>query len=359
MFFEGKISICFFADGENLHTRRWLREMVARNFEVTLVTRRPQEMPGVRVITVSDSLGRLGWFQRILEIRRIVREVRPDIVHGHYVTSYGFWAAVSGIHPLVLTAWGSDILVTPKKSRLMRLLVGWTISRADLITADSLDMIEEILKYPVRGEAKQVQWGVDLDAFRPMPSRRNDGFGVLSLRTWSENYNVDIIIRAFAEFHNLRPELRATLHLLGGGELEGDLRALVKKLEVDSLVKFHGKVSEDCLPEIMSLCDVSISVPTSDATAMSLLESMAMGLPVVVSDLAANRQWVDNKSGFVVPRRDVDAIVTALLALADDPNLRKEMGERNRFKIEKEASRKAEMDRMATVYRRLLVEKGC
>lgn len=324
--------------------------MRVRNFEVTLVARGDIKLPGVRVILVNNAPGVLGWIRRLIEVRRVVREVNPDIVHGHYITSYGFWAAISGIRPLVLTAWGSDILVTPKKSWLMRALVCWTLSRADIITADSVDMLNEIKKYPRKGKAIQVQWGVDMKVFQPRRRRGRAGFAILSLRAWSENYNIDTIVRAFADLNRQRPDLGSSLHLFGGGPLEQSLRELVHTLKVEGQVIFHGKVSEDRLAELMGQGDVSVSVPTSDATAMSLLESMAMELPVIVSDLPANRQWIGDANGRVVPPRDVAALTSALLSLANAPEERAAMGRVNRLEVEMKASRQHEMDNMAQLY---------
>lgn len=123
-------------------------------------------------------------------------------------------------------------------------------------------------------------------------------------------------------------------------------------------VTFHGRVGEAALLEVLAQADISISVPTNDATAMSLLESMAAGLPVVVSDLPANRQWVDAAGGHIVPPGDEKALTQALLGLARDAGLRLAMGARNRAVVEAGASRKAEMDRMAVLYKELFSQKS-
>ena len=353
-----KLSICFFGDGESVHTQRWLREMVKRHFQVTLITRRPILLPGIKVLTVTDSLGKLGWLRRVFEIRRMVSEINPDIVHGHYITSYGFWAAASGVHPMILTAWGSDILVTPKRSFLMRALVSWTISRADVVTADSADVVDEINRYPFNGLALQIQWGVDLELFKPSKKIDNPVFNVLSLRTWSENYNIDIIIRSFYEFTKRRPKISGSLYLLGGGPSEHLLRQLVSNLGLEHRVIFIGHKSEAELPVIIDQCSVSVSVPTSDATAMSLLESMAMELPVIVSNLPANRQWISDRNGFIVEPRNIESLASALTTLADNSDLQKSMGAINRQEVSLKASRQIEMDKMAEIYSSIFIKKS-
>ena len=352
-----KIKICFFADGESVHTQRWLREMAARGFEVILITRRPKKQSEYNTHVVEPGLRRTGWLFGALKIRRIVRKISPDIVHGHYITSYGMWAAISGVKPLVLTAWGSDILVSPKQNRLIRWLTGWMLRRADLITADSEDTLEEILGYSPQARLEQVQWGVDLNRIRNSASlSKIDVLNVVSLRNWTTNYNINLIFEAYADLRKAIPNYSAHLHLLGEGDQESSLKALAKSLGIESEVTFYGKVSEDRLLDVLSLADISVSVPSNDATAMSLLESMASGLPVVVSDLKANRQWIDETGGRIVPVDNKDAIAAALIELAQDAVLRGRMGMRNRAEIEKRASRHAEMDRMARLYMSLITD---
>lgn len=65
----------------------------------------------------------------------------------------------------MLTAWGSDILVTPRQSRLMRMVVAWSMHHADLVTADSMDMIDEIARYHPAGPCHQILWGADTAKF--------------------------------------------------------------------------------------------------------------------------------------------------------------------------------------------------
>jgi glycosyltransferase involved in cell wall biosynthesis len=95
-------------------------------------------------------------------------------------------------------------------------------------------------------------------------------------------------------------------------------------------------------------------VPDSDATSVSVLESMACGLPVVATDLPANRQWLQPE--LLVPRADPDALVQRLLLLHDDPLRAAAIGQRNRELVLQRASRRSEMDHMLALYRAVAVE---
>lgn len=353
--------ILFFADASSVHTRRWVAAVAERGAEAIVITRQPAEVPGAtEVIAIAPGSDKLTWFKALPEVRRVAREVaqrfQPTLVHGHYVTSYGLWAAMCGLKlPTVLTAWGSDILVTPRDSRLMRLVVAWSLRHADLITADSLDMIDEIARYHPAAPCHQILWGADTDVFTPADAASEPGhFDIVSLRSWEPNYNIDTIVEAFAQFAAQRPQAGARLHLLGGGSLSDALHAQVAQLGLQDQVQFHGRVNDVQMVRAIQQSRVSVSVPTSDATSVSVLESMACGLPVLASDLPANRQWVDEQGGWVVPVRDAQALTQALLLAHDHPAQSAQMGLHNRERIERDASRRGQMDAMWRLYQRLL-----
>jgi glycosyltransferase involved in cell wall biosynthesis len=80
----------------------------------------------------------------------------------------------------------------------------------------------------------------------------------------------------------------------------------------------------------LNSAEIYVSTSISDGTSMSLLEAMACGLPVVVSDVPANCEWVqDGVNGFIVPRKKVNPISEKVLALLNDRVLAEKMGNTN------------------------------
>lgn len=349
--------ILFFADASSVHTRRWVQAMAERQFECFVATRRPATIAGAaEVIALQEGDGGLGWFRAIPQVRALARRIRPHWVHGHYVTSYGLWAAACGYPvPKVLTAWGSDILVTPREPGLrgsfMSGLVGWSLRQAQLVTADSSDVIEAIRGYGVKAPCHEVLWGADTDRFRPGKPAK-PGFEIVSLRSWEPNYNIDVILHAFARLRRERPDAGAVLTLLGGGPLDRELHSLAIQLELgDDALRLIGRTDDTGMVEALQRAAVSVSVPSSDATSVAMLESMACGVAVVASDLPANRPWID--ASLLVPAKDEAALARVLVRLCDDRSLVRSLGERNRRLVEQKGSRRGQMDRMAVLYESL------
>lgn len=348
------LHLCLLGDAASIHLQRWALAMVERGFQVSVITAAAYEIEGVRVMALPPVRHDLQWLLRLPAVRRLVRELAPDIVHAHYITSYGLWGAACGRGPLVLTAWGTDMLVTPHRHAMLKALTGWTLRRAALITADSRDVLAEVRTYRPAAALHEVFCGADTERYRPLLEPPCSGFRIASLRAWEPNYRIDVLVDAFASFMGLRPDSAAVLHLFGGGSLAERLHEQANKLGLHGRVVWHGRLDPQALASQLAACDVSVSVPESDATSVSLLESMACALPVIVSDLAANRQWVGSEGGHVVPVGDVEALAGALCAVYDSaPTTRRQQGAFNRSRIEQRGSTRSQMDRMAVLYREL------
>ena len=356
---ERPLRILFTGDADSVHLQRWVMEMHRRGAECHVLTRRPAAVPGAAAVhAIRPGGDATGWFLALPEVRRHAARIAPDLVHGHYVSSNGMWAAACGRRPVVLTAWGTDLLVTPKRSRLMRAITGWTLRRADLLTGDSRDLIEAMDGYGATAPREELLWGVDTAHFDlPAAGVREQGgaLELLSLRSWEPNYRIDVILQALALLKQRDPAAPVRLALLGGGSLEGALRELARALGLQDVVRFVGRQNDAGMLQWMQRCHVSLSVPESDATSVSVLESMACGLALVASDLPANRQWITPQGGRLVPAGDAAALADAIAQLRTQPPAALDaMGRHNRGVVLQRAARKDHMDRMYALYLRLL-----
>lgn len=349
--------LCLLGDANSVHLRRWALEMATRGFRISIVTARPQPLEGIEQIVLPPVRRSADWLWRVGAARRAVAALAPDLVHAHYVTSYGFLAARIGRRPLVMTAWGSDLLLTPERSALMSMLTGWTLRQADLVTGDSLDLVAAADAYGLRRPALQLHWGADMARFAPADWPARAPFEIVSLRSWEPNYRIPVILQAVAALHREAPQRPLHLHLLGGGPDEAALRAQAQALGLDRVVSFHGRLDDAGMAAVLARCKASVSVPASDATSVSVLESMAAGVPVVASDLPANRQWLDADRRLIVPVDDATALAGALRLLRDDDTLARQVSEHQLARMRMDGDRRVQMDRMAALCRELLADQ--
>src|SRR5258708_32669943 len=126
------MNICYLANVQSIHTQRWARHFARRGCEVTVVSFQSGVIEGIPVIQLPciSAYRRIGIVLNLNKVRQLVRQIDPDTLHAHYVTSYGLAGALADRHPLVITAWGTDVLVSPEESWICRQIVRFALGRA-------------------------------------------------------------------------------------------------------------------------------------------------------------------------------------------------------------------------------------
>ncbi len=141
--------------------------------------------------------------------------------------------------------------------------------------------------------------------------------------------------------------------ILGGGRLRPRYEALAQQLGVAEAIEFAGHQQD--IGRFYRAMDVSVLTSLSEGLSITLLESMAYGLPVVVTDVGGNPEVVvEGETGFVVPPKDVDAFVERVVTLLKDEDLRKRFGSAARARATSEFSMARVNDRYLKLYEDVL-----
>ncbi len=274
------------------------------------------------------------WRHRRDRLAEIVARTQPSVVIAGPIQSVAFIAALARVSPLIAVSWGSDLLVDADLTSRSQFVTRHTLARSDAVFGDCLAVREAVRRHSCISERRIVTfpWGVDLRRFSPGESslalRDELGWGsneiFISTRSWEPVYAIEVLVRAFAAVLGQRP--RARLLLLGGGSQEASIRSLISDLWLDEVVHAPGRVNQDRLPDYFRLADVYVSSALSDGTSVSLLEAMACGLPVVVSNAFGNLEWVEEGvNGALATPGSVDALVTAMVSIPVQPGTRAAM----------------------------------
>jgi glycosyltransferase involved in cell wall biosynthesis len=140
-------------------------------------------------------------------------------------------------------------------------------------------------------------WGVDLNQLSPDKASAlreqlgwQDMFIVLSTRSWEPLYGVELIVTSFIEALKDQPSLR--LLMLGDGSQRAELLDRLEQAGLRERIHAPGTVEPEELPAYYRAADLYVTASHSDGTSISLLESMACGLPAIVSDIPSNKEWV-------------------------------------------------------------------
>jgi glycosyltransferase involved in cell wall biosynthesis len=366
------MKICYLADASSIHTKRWVNYFAKKGHTVYLISYRMGEgyASNVRVhlLTrlapqiwrISKYLNALLWF---FQVRHLVKRLQPEIVDAHFITINACLGVASGFHPLVLTAWGSDILIVPKRTVLFRLLTKYILKKADGLICASPAIAEEEIKLGAQPEKimRRDFGSVDINQFNPEKRVKElkEKLGaanapvVISTRSLSTIYSVDTLIKATPLV--LKEVPQAKFVIIGDGPQRNYLEKLAGNLETSSSIKFLGWLSHDELPVYLASADIYVSTSLSDGTSVSLLEAMACGLAPVITNIPANLRWVtDGENGFVVPRNDASALAERVVYLLGNDEVRKRFGKANREIIRNRAQHVREMEEIGEIYQTLI-----
>jgi len=306
-----------------------------------------------------------GWkkVQLFLSFRKILKEIKPDLVQAGPVQTCGLFTALAGFKRLLLMSWGSDILVRPYENTITRLITRYTINRSSMILADSTavrDKIIELARYPTE-RIISFPWGIDFKQFQT-------GSSSLKLReklSW-QNRKVIIFTRSLEPMYGIETLLatiKSTIEkddnigflLVGNGSLSDRVKDFIKQNNLDKYVNPIGRVDSNVLPDYYKEADLYISTSYSDGTSISMLEAMACQLPIIVTDIPSNMEWIKpGINGWLVPPGDSEALSTAILAAFGQQEKLRAMGQANLALVHERANWVKNSDILLEVYGKMV-----
>ena len=84
-----------------------------------------------------DTSSKLSYLKFVGSLKKAIAQFKPDVVHAHYATSYGLIGSLSGFHPFVISAWGTDVMKFPQKNIINKTILKYNLRKADAICATS------------------------------------------------------------------------------------------------------------------------------------------------------------------------------------------------------------------------------
>jgi len=302
--------------------------------EVTLVCQpddalhsRIREHPAVRAAPLAIR-GELNLW-RILQLRRLMRTVNPEIVLADRHKDVKFAVPARGAHstPAIVHRHGAPHALPDRLHyRLLWPRLDAMIVNSEAMRHEQLGMTPWLSAVPMH----VIHNGKDLARFRPQPSRRAPMRATLGIG--EDEYvagfhgspqprkRVDDLLRAAA-----RLEGRLGLHVLIVGEGMDSTKLQGMARELGLRCTFTGNRAD--IPDVLSACDVSVNLSSAEGFSNSVVEALACGLPVIASRAHSHPEQIeDGVSGRLVPIGDLDALAAALIEFAD-PAVRRRAGE--------------------------------
>ena len=305
-----------------VHTYNFFH-LVKRYFDqVVLVTDEVHDIEDSKISTcynVDSSLKKWSnYFKAIKSYQVILENEKPDVIHIQQISTYSYLLLralkKSKLKiPVVLTTWGSDVLLLPHKGFVFKKMVQYVLHHCDRFTTDAQFVADKM----------------DLLSHKKLNTViANFGINIIDIDIEKENiiysnrlhkplYRIDKIIHTFHKFVHNHPDWKL---VIGATGTETDsLKELTTQLNLEDSVTFIGWVDATVNSKMYAKSKIWVSIPESDATSISLLEAMSLGCIPVVADLPANREWIRHgRNGIIVQDIDSNFLEEALTLPFDE-----------------------------------------
>lgn len=363
------MKILVLSDMNTSHTQKWVTGLREKNVDVFVFSLLPVNdaskaiYEGVPFETLNykrtrHKLFKVFYLKALPTVRRLIRELKPDIVHAHYASSYGLIGALTGFKNLAVSVWGTDVYVFPKQSRLFEKILKFVLSKARRVFSTSNDMASETVSY-YSGKPTVIPFGSDCELFRP--GKQGKGQSPLKFATAKSLkpiYNIPLAIRAFQKMANAFPDVDMELHIAGDGPEKSKCLAASEGKNSDKIF-FHDNVSHADMPGFFSDKHVLINIPDSESFGVSVIEASASGLAVIVTNAGGLPEVVvHGETGYAIPSATLDHVCEAMRLLIEDRDKISEMGKKGRAFVLENYSAEISVSKQITAYREMISQNS-
>ncbi len=362
------MKLLLLSDTYSEHTEKWALGLAESGFQIGIFSFNKSsypwyEHPNITVffepdkkINAESNLTKLAYFKYVTVLKKIIKQFKPDILHAHYATSYGLVGALSGFHPFIISAWGTDVMRFPQKNFVAKSILKYNFKRANAICATSETIKEYIQQISIK-DVNVIPFGVNCNVFKKKEVVSNyakDNFVIGSIKPLESIYHIDVLIKSFGSIYKTNPQAR--LLIIGEGSEQAALEKLVNELAIQDVVSFTGRIPFNEVSDYFNQLNVLVNISAYESFGVSVIEAMACQVPVIVSDTGGLKEIISNDSlGIKVPVGDEASTTQAIEQLIQSPTRCAELGKNGRQLVLEKYSWEVNLQQMIDIYKSLKV----
>lgn len=363
------MKVLLLSDTYSEHTEKWALSLANKGITIGLFSFNRASYdwythPNITIffepeskINAESTLTKLAYLKYVSILKKIIKHFKPDILHAHYATSYGLVGALSGFHPFVISSWGTDVMKFPRKNFVAKSILKYNYRHADLLCATS-NVIKDYITKVVNKPVSVIPFGIDIQDFAPKEVDSIFGkeeFVIGCIKSLETLYKIDVLIKAFSKI-SLKHE-NARLLIIGEGSQMNALLKLCNELNLEKKVIFTGRVPFNEISRYYNMLHVLVNISEYESFGVSVIEAMACGKPVVVSNVGGLNEIVFNETlGLKVEVNNVDQTAESIEKLITEPELYQEMALNSRKHVTANYNWENNLSDMINLYDQLLVK---
>ncbi len=310
------MKVLFFSSENSHHDCKWINQIAIEN-EVEViasnVNRVNQLNSGIRLhkILPPYSYKTRNRKETLDQIREIITNFQPDVIHSMYLFPNSIWANQSGFKPHVITTRGSDILVEypnnyhnvtskfkPLINRHFNKEGKLALENAQFVTCTS-NLQKERIKHLTSSEVQIIRTGVDVAkidlTLQKSESRRNESYTIFSPREPRLIYNLDIIVKAFHIFLSYCENAKLVM-LSNDSDYSRKVKQICEGLGLKKNVEFIQELGFKDLMQQYASANQVVMIPKSDGTPNTALEAMLCKVPVILGTATYDNDLFNQKT---------------------------------------------------------------
>jgi glycosyltransferase involved in cell wall biosynthesis len=311
----------------------FVSEKFSDNINIHKVGIHKKDLHFWRRIEVIEWLFKAGFYYR-----RLLREKDYDLAHAFFGFPTG-WLCYrnAGKLPYIISLRGSDVPGQHARLQLdykiLAPVFGAIWKKASVLVACSEGLKERALLFMPSVSIDVIPNGVELDRFFPAEtSEKSKVLRLLTVGRLSVTKRIEMLIDAVDILHRTACKLHMTI--VGGGQMERQLRKIVTERDLSDVIKITGRIDSKKMPDLYRQNDIFISASMQEGMSNAMLEAMASGLPIVTTRCEGLAELIDG-NGLIIERDNIEDIAKAVKRLADNPELYKQMSIAARKQAEK------------------------
>ncbi len=358
------MKIGLFADAQSVHIHQLVAGLIQRNHEVTVITHKPAEILGAVVepfhVPRPGLTNPRRWSSRKLHYLQTFLK-RFDIINIHFLRDWEFPVEWMDHHCFVATAWGSDIVDPPGE---MPADLELTTARKNLlqhasaVTTCGPSFATTVANYAdlQRDAIDVVPFGVNLNLFNPDSLAKENPTQDIRIgfyKGFREVYSPITLVRAIPIVIERHPDVR--FELVGDGPQLETCQSLAKEIHADHAIDWIPRQPLSQIPTWLNRWTMAIIPSIHEAFGVAALETSAMRLPVIASDVCGLRDTVmHNETGLLSDVENPHSVADCIHQLLDDPIRAKKMGQTGRQMVEQQYNWENLYDQWVKLYEKAL-----
>lgn len=301
---------------------------------------------------------------QLIGLIRLLRREPFDLIHAHWMVPQGLIAVVGLAMtrrriPLLCTSHGGDLFGL--RGGVFKHLKRFIMRKSAMVTVVSRSMERMVVEMGVPAEeVRVIPMGVDLrNRFSPDPAVKRSELELLFVGRLVEKKGVRFLLEAMPKVLSRHPAVHVTV--AGYGPLEGELRDLARRLNLEEKVDFLGMVAQPKLPELYRRAALAVFpflvARSGDQEGFGLVqvEAMGCGCPVIAGDLPVIHDTITHgESGFLVPPGNSEELADTIVRALEDRESSMRMAAEARKRVTAQFDWEVSAEKYAAVYYHLI-----